>query len=75
MEGGKLQEMKLYPLSMGYDVDSKGKHPRETGSRIESRPVLADREEGEKIIGHVKRLSEVYNTRIEYKDGVGVVRI
>jgi hypothetical protein len=37
--------------------------------------VLADRENGEKIIAHVKRLSGAFGTQIEYKDGIGVIAI
>lgn len=73
MDGGKFHEIKLYPLSLGYDFDSNGKHVRQTGARLEARPILADIENGENIIGHIKRLSEAYNTRIEYKNGIGIL--
>jgi hypothetical protein len=75
MEGGKFHEMKLYPLSLGYDFDSEGKQVRKTGARLEARPVLADKENGEAIIGHIIRLSEAYHTRIEYKNGIGVIAL
>ena len=42
---------------------------------MEGRPLLADKENAEKIIAHVRRLSEVYGTHIEYKDGIGLVKI
>jgi poly-gamma-glutamate capsule biosynthesis protein CapA/YwtB (metallophosphatase superfamily) len=75
MDEGKLREIKLYPFTTGYDFDSKGKNVRETGARIEGRPMLANKENGEKIINHVKRLSEAFHTRIEYKNGIGVVKV
>jgi poly-gamma-glutamate capsule biosynthesis protein CapA/YwtB (metallophosphatase superfamily) len=76
MDGEKLKEIKLYPFTIGYDFDgSKGKHVRETGIQVEGRPILADKENGEKIIGYVKRLSAVFNTRIEYKNGIGVITV
>jgi poly-gamma-glutamate capsule biosynthesis protein CapA/YwtB (metallophosphatase superfamily) len=76
MEGGKFNEIKLYPFSVGYDYPGvKSGKERETGIRMEGRPMLADRENGEKIIAHVKRLSGAFGTQIEYKDGIGVIAI
>jgi poly-gamma-glutamate capsule biosynthesis protein CapA/YwtB (metallophosphatase superfamily) len=77
VEGGQFNEMKLYPYTLGYDYgegDKSGK-VRETGIRMEGRPMLADRENGEKIIAHVKRLSGAFGTNIEYKAGIGVVAL
>jgi poly-gamma-glutamate capsule biosynthesis protein CapA/YwtB (metallophosphatase superfamily) len=59
----------------GYRFDSKGTNVRETANRIEGRPMLADKEDGKNIIGYLKGLSEPYHTRIEYKDGIGVIKV
>jgi hypothetical protein len=77
MEGGKFTALKLVPFSVGYEFGTGGKtgKVRETGSRMEGRPMLADKADGEKIISHVKRLSGAFGTNIEYKDGIGVVAI
>jgi poly-gamma-glutamate capsule biosynthesis protein CapA/YwtB (metallophosphatase superfamily) len=76
MEDGKFTEMKLHPFSLGYDFSgSKTGKVRETGTRMEGRPMMADKENAEKIIAHIKRLSGAFGTRIEYKDGIGGVAI
>ena len=77
IESGKFKEMKLYPYSMGYDWGTGGKtgQKREAGVRMDGRPMLTYGENAEKIITHVKKLSEAFNTPIEYKDGIGVVKL
>jgi hypothetical protein len=75
MEGGKFREMKLYPFSLGYDyAGANTGQVRETGIRMEGRPMLADRENAERIIAHVKGLSVAFGTSIDFKDGIGVLR-
>jgi len=61
----QLSELALYPISLGYG------QPRQ----IRGRPLFADSELGEKIIGDLQRLSEPYGTTIEMRRGVGYVRI
>jgi poly-gamma-glutamate synthesis protein (capsule biosynthesis protein) len=77
VDGENLSDVKLYPFTLGYDygVVSKSEHVREVGTRMDGRPILADQENGERIIGHVKQLSEAFNTCIEYKDGMGIIKI
>ena len=77
VEGGKFTEMKLYPFSLGYDFGTMGKSGeiRETGSRLDGRPIMTSGENAEKIIDHVKGLSEKFNTRIECKEGIGIVTL
>jgi hypothetical protein len=92
MNGGKLDEMKLYPFTTGYgfdpqgkhireeagkgySFDSKGKNVRETAGRIEGRPMLAEKEDGKNIIDYVKGMSEAYNTCIENKNGIGIIKL
>ena len=64
-KGGKLHEIKLYPISLGH-----GK-PR----TVRGRPLLADPELGKKIIEDLKRLSGPLGTTIDYKDGIGIINI
>lgn len=61
--GGNLSELALYPINLAY-----GAPPQ-----LRGRPVLADRELAEKIIGDLQELSDPYGTRIESRRGVGYV--
>ena len=58
-----LNSIELHPISLGF-----GK-PR----TFRGRPRLADEELGRKIIEDVRRLSAPFGTRIEYRNGIGVV--
>ncbi|MCK4772503.1 MAG: CapA family protein [Candidatus Latescibacteria bacterium] len=62
---GKLVELNLYPITLGF-----GK-PRQ----VRGRPLLADEELGRKIIEDLILCSEPLGTRIDLKDGIGVVQI
>ena len=64
-KGGTLVGLSLHPISLGF-----GKPASQRG-----RPVLADAELGRKIIDDLTRLSEPFGTTIEYRDGVGHVRL
>jgi len=64
-KGKKMTELKLYPITLGY-----GK-PR----TVRGRPLFADPDLSKKIIEDLKRLSKPFNTVIDIKDGIGVVRI
>jgi hypothetical protein len=61
-EGG-LGEIKLYPITLGF-----GKSRAQRGV-----PLLAERKLGKKIVDDLGRLSSPYGTKIEFRDGVGVV--
>ena len=63
--GKQLVELALYPISLGFK-----KPITERG-----RPLLADAELGKKIIGDLTKLSEPFGTHVEYKNGIGYVRI
>jgi poly-gamma-glutamate capsule biosynthesis protein CapA/YwtB (metallophosphatase superfamily) len=63
--GKQLVELALHPISLGFK-----KPITERG-----RPLLADAELGKKIIGDLTKLSEPFGTHVEYKNGVGYVRI
>lgn len=60
---GILSELVLYPISLGYGA------PRQ----VRGRPLFADRELAEKIIGDLQELSKPYGTEIEIRDGRGYV--
>ena len=65
LDGKELVTVKLYPISLGY-----GK-PR----TVRGRPMLADPTLGKKIIDDLIRLSKPFGTEIEYRDGIGVVKL
>jgi poly-gamma-glutamate capsule biosynthesis protein CapA/YwtB (metallophosphatase superfamily) len=62
---GRLEELRLYPVSLGYSLQRPQR----------GRPMLADEETARKIITDLQRMSAPFGTRIEYVDGVGVVRM
>lgn len=62
---GELRSIELHPISLGY-----GKKRSQRG-----RPQLADPKLSRKIIQDLQRLSEPFGTVIEYRDGIGRVRL
>jgi poly-gamma-glutamate synthesis protein (capsule biosynthesis protein) len=63
-EGGELSGIELHPITLGHGL------PRPQRGR----PLLATGALAQKIIGDLQRLSEPFGTRIDFRDGVGVVR-
>ncbi len=63
--GKQLAELKLYPISLGF-----GKPRSQRGW-----PTFASPELGKKIIDDLVKLSAPFGTKIELRDGVGVVQI
>jgi len=63
--GKKLTEVKLYPITLGF------KKPRPQRGW----PMLANPELSKKIIDDVTKFSAPFGTRIEFKDGIGLVGI
>ena len=61
--GKKLTEVKLYPITLGF------KKPRPQRGW----PMLANAELSRKIVDDVVKFSAPFGTRIEFKDGIGVV--
>lgn len=61
----ELAELALYPIDLGF-----GK-PRQ----VRGRPIFANAELGEKIIGDLVRLSAPFGTDIEMRRGVGYVKL
>ncbi len=64
-EGKELTAVTLYPISLGF-----GK-PRS----VRGRPLLAAADLSKKIIEDLRRLSKPFGTTIDFKEGVGIVRI
>lgn len=62
-EDRELRELKLYPVTLGPE-----NHRIHCGY-----PRLAKGDVGKRIIGIISELSSPYGTKIEYKDGVGIV--
>jgi poly-gamma-glutamate capsule biosynthesis protein CapA/YwtB (metallophosphatase superfamily) len=62
-EDRELRELKLYPVTLGPE-----RHRIHCGY-----PRLAKGDMGKRIIGIISELSSLYGTKIEYKDGVGIV--
>jgi poly-gamma-glutamate synthesis protein (capsule biosynthesis protein) len=62
---GQLKELRLYPIDLGY-----GQAPQ-----VRGRPVLADDELGAKVIDGLQSMSAPFGTGIDYRRGVGYVRI
>jgi poly-gamma-glutamate synthesis protein (capsule biosynthesis protein) len=64
-KGKHLVELALYPISLGFrkPITERG------------RPLFADAELGKKIIGDLTKLSEPFGTHVEYRNGVGYVRM
>jgi len=64
-EGERLRELRLYPVELG-----QGKPRSQRG-----RPMMAEGELGEQILGVVKYLSKPYGTEITIRDNVGTVKL
>jgi len=62
---GELKELRLHPISLGYGLPVQ----------VRGRPVLAEDALSRKIIDNVSMLSEPFGTKIDYRNGVGYVRI
>jgi poly-gamma-glutamate synthesis protein (capsule biosynthesis protein) len=79
IDQGKVRQLKLHPVEMGREVTSKAAVLRSTGrghhTLTEGRPMLADPENGQRILERIRRLSEFYGTKVDIEGGVGVVRL
>jgi len=63
-EGWQVRELRLYPVVSGAGTS--------WGQR--GRPMLADAEEGGRILANVQKLSRAFGTELEIQDNVGIVR-
>ncbi|OBZ97155.1 capsule biosynthesis protein [Pararhizobium polonicum] len=79
MDGDKVRRVLLHPVEMGRDTSPDVKQTRRTGKgehhNTEGRPMMAKGEDAVRIIDRYRRLSEPFGTRIEIKNGVGVIEL
>jgi poly-gamma-glutamate capsule biosynthesis protein CapA/YwtB (metallophosphatase superfamily) len=66
---GKLKEIRLIPIVLDFDPTRPLAEQR-THAGV---PRLAEGEKAKKIIDDVKRLSRLFGTEIEYRDGLGII--
>jgi poly-gamma-glutamate synthesis protein (capsule biosynthesis protein) len=64
-EGKALSAIELHPITLGFGLPTNER----------GRPKLADRALGEKIIGDLIARSKPFGTTVEWRDGIGVVRL
>ena len=64
-KGKQLVELIFYPLSLGFGEDHT----------VRGRPLFANNELSRKIIDDLKLLSSPFGTEIEFKNGVGIVKL
>jgi poly-gamma-glutamate synthesis protein (capsule biosynthesis protein) len=69
LQDGELTELKLHP------IDASTGEPPGTFVHRGVRPLMAEGEEARRIIERYGKLSEPFDTEIEFKDGIGVVKI
>ncbi len=79
MEEGALRRLVLHPVEMGREPTPEARLTRRTGSGehplTEGRPMLAEGDAANRILERYARLSAPYGTRIEIRDGKGVVEL
>jgi hypothetical protein len=64
-DGGKLQEVRLYPVDLGYERPLS-----KTGY-----PMLADSEMAQRVLRHLQKVSAPFGTTITIQGNVGVIRV
>lgn len=73
IQAGAVKGLKLHPFMLSCDGDKKP--TRLTGTRLDGRPLLASGKDAETVIGHVSDLSKRYGTKIDFQNGLGVVKL
>ncbi|MBN1682729.1 CapA family protein [Candidatus Bathyarchaeota archaeon] len=68
-KSGKLREIRLIPIILDYD-SNKPLAEQRTHAGV---PRLAIGEKAEKIIQKIKHLSQLYGTKIDYREGIGII--
>jgi poly-gamma-glutamate capsule biosynthesis protein CapA/YwtB (metallophosphatase superfamily) len=66
-ESGRLTSIELHPITLGADGPPQAR----------GRPMLADREQGRRIVQRLSEMSRPYGTVIEWQEerGIGIVRV
>jgi poly-gamma-glutamate synthesis protein (capsule biosynthesis protein) len=64
-KGDQLTGLELHPITLGFGQPES----------VRGRPMLANRELGQKIIGDLVERSRPFGTVIEWRDGMGVVKV
>ena len=62
---GQLESIAIYPITLGFG----------TPVQVRGRPMLASEELGKKIIEDLNNLSKPYGTEIEWKEGIGIIKL
>lgn len=79
MSGDKLKRLLLHPVEMGRQSTKEAPIHRGTGSGehplTEGRPMLVKGEDAVRVLERFQRLSAPMGTKIEIRDGVGVIEI
>ena len=79
MKAGKLAKLLLHPVEMGRESTREAKLHRRTGKGehplTEGRPMLARGEDAERILTRYQELSAGYGTRIDIRDGIGIIDV
>ena len=63
--GERLTEIRIHPIDLGH------KRPRTQRGR----PVPAQGETADRILKRIQRLSAKYGTKVDIRDGIGVVKV
>jgi poly-gamma-glutamate capsule biosynthesis protein CapA/YwtB (metallophosphatase superfamily) len=76
----QLTEIRLHPIEMGWDISGeKPMRTRLVGSGphtlTDGVPRMATGANAQKILERIQKLSAGYGTKVEIKDGIGLVRI
>jgi hypothetical protein len=77
---GRLTGVTLHPVELGREVSKEAKITRQTGKSVEhpltdGRPLIADQNNGARVLERYQRLSAEYDTPIEIDGRVGIPRI
>jgi poly-gamma-glutamate synthesis protein (capsule biosynthesis protein) len=77
---GKLKEIRLHPVEMGWDLLSSPPKPKRMvgagrNALLDGRPLLASGATGQWILERIAKLSATYGTKVEIQSGIGIVRV
>lgn len=69
-ENGRLTEVRIYPVDLGYEKDGHLRPGSQVGLPKRPSPAVA-----RQILSEVQEYSKPFGTKIDIEDGVGVIRI